>query len=89
VRAAYTTLHANIRVRNLDKPKSKRLIKGVSKPITVRPDAAQPYDDRCLSWTTAGRRKDVRCVCSADALKTLRANRKGEADLVERDGVFY
>jgi hypothetical protein len=41
VRSAYTTLHANIRVRNLDKPKSKRLIKGVSKPITVRPDAAQ------------------------------------------------
>ncbi|MFJ4548644.1 hypothetical protein ACIP4X_05365 [Streptomyces sp. NPDC088817] len=99
VRDAYTTLHANIRAGNLGKPKSKRRIKAGSKPITFRPEAAQPYDDRCLSWqydaqtvsiwTTAGRLKDVRFVCSADALKTLREYRKGEADLIERDGVFY
>ncbi|MFE4775725.1 RNA-guided endonuclease InsQ/TnpB family protein [Streptomyces sp. NPDC056713] len=99
VRDAYTTLHANIRAGNLGKPKSKRRIKAASKPITFRPEAAQPYDDRCLSWqydaqtvsiwTMAGRIKNVSFVCAADALKTLRDYRKGESDLIERDGVFY
>ncbi|MFD0078164.1 RNA-guided endonuclease InsQ/TnpB family protein [Streptomyces sp. NPDC127166] len=98
-RDAYATLKANIRAGNLGRPGSKRRVKVESKPITFRPDAAQPYDDRCLSWqydaqtvsiwTTAGRLKCVRFACSADALKTLRDFRKGEAGLVERDGVFY
>ncbi|MET7517446.1 transposase [Streptomyces sp. NPDC005480] len=98
-RDAYTTLKANIRAGNLGKTGSKRRIKAESKPITFRPNAAQPYDDRCLSWqydaqtvsiwTTVGRLKGVRFVCSAESLKTLREFRKGEADLIERDGVFY
>ncbi|MFI8075847.1 RNA-guided endonuclease InsQ/TnpB family protein [Streptomyces sp. NPDC086033] len=99
VRDAYTTLRANIGAGNLGKPKSKRRRKAESKPITFRPDAAQPYDDRCLSWqydqrtvsiwTTEGRLKGVRFVCSADAFKVLQQYRKGESDLIERDGVFY
>ncbi|MFD7185133.1 RNA-guided endonuclease InsQ/TnpB family protein [Streptomyces sp. NPDC059904] len=99
VRDAYTTLHANLRAGNLGKPKSKRRLKAESKPIAFRPEAAQPYDDRCLSWqydqqtvsiwTTAGRIKNVSFVCSADALKVLQQYRKGESDLIERDGVFY
>ncbi|MGW4387525.1 RNA-guided endonuclease InsQ/TnpB family protein [Streptomyces sp. NPDC004685] len=99
VRDAYTTLHANLRAGNLGKPKSKQRIKAASKPIAFRPEAVQPYDDRCLSWqydqetvsiwTMAGRIKNVSFVCSADALKTLRDYRKGECDLIERDGVFY
>ncbi|WP_327579563.1 MULTISPECIES: RNA-guided endonuclease InsQ/TnpB family protein [unclassified Streptomyces] len=99
VRDAYTTLHANIRAGNLGKPKSRRRVKAESKPIAFRPEAAQPYDDRCLSWqydqhtvsiwTMAGRIKNVSFVCAADALKTLRDYRKGESDLIERDGVFY
>ncbi|WP_328564634.1 transposase [Streptomyces coelicoflavus] len=99
VRDAYTTLKANIRAGNLGRPKSKRRIKAESKPITFRPESAQPYDDRCLSWqydpqtvsiwTTAGRIKNVRFVCSADALKVLQQYRKGESDLIERDGSFY
>ncbi|MGW1195654.1 zinc ribbon domain-containing protein [Streptomyces sp. NPDC002536] len=40
-------------------------------------------------WTTVGRIKNIRFVCSADALKTLRAYRKGESDLIARDGAFY
>ncbi len=78
---------------------SNRRIKAESKPITFRSDATQPYDDRCLSWqydqqrvsiwTTAGRIKNVRFACSADALRTIREYRKGEADLIERDGAFY
>ncbi|WP_406405634.1 transposase [Streptomyces sp. NBC_00879] len=99
VRDAYTTLRANLRAGNLGKPGSKRRRKAESKPIAFRPDAAQPYDDRCLSWqygaqtvsiwTTAGRLRGVRFACSPDALKTLREHRKGESDLIERDGVFY
>ncbi len=40
-------------------------------------------------WTVAGRLKNVRFACSPDALKMLREHRKGESDLIERDGVFY
>ncbi|MGW3820270.1 RNA-guided endonuclease InsQ/TnpB family protein [Streptomyces sp. NPDC005046] len=99
VRDAYTTLHANLRAGNYGKPGSKRCQKVESKPIAFRPDAAQPYDDRCLSWqydqrtvsvwTTAGRIKGVRFACSQDALNTLQQYRRGESDLVERDGSFY
>ncbi|MFE6901250.1 RNA-guided endonuclease InsQ/TnpB family protein [Streptomyces sp. NPDC057717] len=99
VRDAYTTLHANLRAGNLGKPKSRRRVKAESKPIAFRPEAAQPYDDRCLSWqydqqtvsiwTTSGRIKNVSFVCLADALKVLQQYRKGESDLIERDGVFY
>lgn len=99
VRDAYTTLKANIRAGNLGKEGSKRRIKAESKPIVFRSEAAQPYDDRCLSWrydqrtvsiwTTSGRLKNIRYVCSANALKTLQAYRQGESDLIEREGVFY
>ncbi|MFF4426704.1 RNA-guided endonuclease InsQ/TnpB family protein [Streptomyces sp. NPDC001549] len=98
-RDAYTTLKANIRAGNLGKPGAKRRVKAESKPITFRPDAAQPYDDRCLSWqydartvsvwTTAGRLQRVRFACSPGTLKMLREHRRGESDLIERDGVFY
>ncbi|MEU3896347.1 transposase [Streptomyces sp. NPDC045251] len=99
VRDAYTTLHANIRVGNLGKPGSKRRRKAESRPVTFRSKAAQPYDDRCLSWqydaqtvsiwSTVGRLKGVRFACSAETLKVLQRYRKGESDLVERDGAFY
>ena len=69
-RDAYTVLKANIKAGNLGKPGSKRRTRVESKPITFRPEAAQPYDDRCLSWqydaqtvsiwTTAGRLRDCR-----------------------------
>ncbi|MFF5925151.1 RNA-guided endonuclease InsQ/TnpB family protein [Streptomyces hydrogenans] len=96
---AYTALKANLRAGNLGKPSSKRRLRAAAKPIVFRPEAAQPYDDRCLSWqydagtvsiwTTAGRLRNVRFACSPDALKMLREHRKGESDLIERDGVFY
>ncbi|WP_116210899.1 RNA-guided endonuclease InsQ/TnpB family protein [Streptomyces olivoreticuli] len=99
VRDAYTTLKANIKAGNLGKPGSRRRSKAESKPIGFRPDAAHPYDDRCLSWqydartvsiwTTSGRLRNIPFTCSADALKTLREHRKGESDLIERDGTFY
>jgi putative transposase len=67
-------------------------------PVAFRADAAQPYDDRCLSWqldrgtlsiwATAGRLKDVRFTCG-DHQRRLLAYRKGESDLVCRDGRWY
>ncbi|MFE9045682.1 RNA-guided endonuclease InsQ/TnpB family protein [Streptomyces sp. NPDC007818] len=98
-RDAYTTLKVNIKAGNLGKLGSKRRRKAESKPVTFRPEVAQPYDDRCLSWqhdqqtvsiwTTAGRLRNIRFVCAPDALRMLREHRKGESDLIERDGVFY
>ena len=71
-------------------------MKAESGPVRFRPDAAQPFDDRCLSWqldrrtlsiwTTAGRLRDVRFACSPDALETLTRYRQGESDLLHRDG---
>jgi hypothetical protein len=49
VSSAYTTLKANLRAGNLGKPGSKRRKKAQSKPVVFRPEAAHPYDDRCLS----------------------------------------
>ncbi|MEV0703556.1 transposase [Saccharopolyspora sp. NPDC050389] len=99
VRDAYTTLKANIRAGHLGGPGSKRRRRAEGKPIGFRPDAAQPYDDRCLSWqydaktvslwTTGGRVKNIPFACSAGALKTLREHRQGESDLIERDGTYY
>ena len=99
VSGAYATLKANIRAGNLGRSGSKRRVKAESKPIRFRPDAAQPFDDRCLSWqldqrtvsiwTTAGRLRGIRFACSEEALKTLTAHRQGESDLVYRDGNWY
>ncbi|MDT9693755.1 transposase [Streptomyces sp. P9(2023)] len=96
---SYSTLKANIRNGNLGKPGSKRRTKAESKPIVFRGDAAQPFDDRCLSWqvdeqtvsiwTTAGRLRGVRFVCSEQARKMLAGYRKGESDLVHRDGMWF
>ncbi|MFC3894536.1 RNA-guided endonuclease InsQ/TnpB family protein [Lentzea rhizosphaerae] len=96
---AYTSLYANIRNGNLGPAGGRRRVKAESKPIRFRSDAAQPFDDRCLSWqydqgtvsiwTVAGRMKNLRFTGSADQLTTLRAHRRGESDLVHRDGMWF
>ncbi|MGI5195298.1 RNA-guided endonuclease InsQ/TnpB family protein [Streptomyces sp. CA-288835] len=96
---AYTTLKANLRAGTLGPPTSRRRRKAVSMPIVFRPEAAQPFDDRCLSWrydactvsiwTVDGRMKGIRFACSPDQLKTLVAHRKGESDLVQRGGKWF
>ncbi|MFD4144110.1 hypothetical protein [Streptomyces sp. NPDC058572] len=73
---ACTTLRANIPGRNLGPQGSKRRRRAESKPITFRPDAARPYDDRILSWqhdartvsnwTVAGRIKGIRYTGHSD-----------------------
>jgi hypothetical protein len=92
---AYAALAGNIKNGQLT-GKAKR--KAQSKPIVFREEAAQPYDDRILSWnldrqtvsvwTLAGRLKGVPFACSTEQLKLL-AYRKGESDLVLRDGEFF
>ncbi|MFG3343287.1 RNA-guided endonuclease InsQ/TnpB family protein [Glycomyces sp. NPDC048151] len=96
---AYSALRATLRAGNLGKPGSKRRRKAESKPVVFRSDAAQAFDDRCLSWqvnagtvsiwTVHGRLKGIRFAGGPDQVKTLREHRKGETDLVHRDGEFY
>ncbi|WP_037969260.1 RNA-guided endonuclease InsQ/TnpB family protein [Streptosporangium amethystogenes] len=96
---AYATLHANVGNGNVGRPGSARRERVLAKPILFRPGAAHPFDDRCLSWqmdartvsiwTIAGRMKSVAFTASADQLKTLAAYRKGESDLLYRDGMWF
>ncbi|KAK1182286.1 transposase [Streptomyces sp. NBS 14/10] len=96
---AYATLKANLRAGNFGRPGSKCYRKAAGKPITFRPEGAQPYDDRMLSWqiaerrvsiwTLAGRVKDVRFTASVEQLATLALHRRGESDLVYRDGMWF
>lgn len=95
---AYTTRQANLSNGNYGRPGSTRYTAVAGTAVEFRPHAAQPFDDRCLSWqvdsstvsiwTTAGRMRGVRFVC-APWQRTLLAARKGETDLVYRDGLFY
>ncbi|AII04418.1 RNA-guided endonuclease InsQ/TnpB family protein [Rhodococcus wratislaviensis] len=95
---AYTTRQANLANGNYRRPGSKRYTSVAETAVAFRPHAAQPFDDRCLSWqmdsstvsiwTTAGRLRGVRFV-GAPWQHTLLADRKGETDLVYRDGHFY
>ncbi|MDW6062722.1 transposase [Streptomyces sp. FXJ1.4098] len=96
---AYVTLKANLKARNLGRPGSNRYRKATVKPITFRPEGAQPYDDRMLSWqiaqrrvsiwTLTGRVKDVKFTASVEQLATLTLHRRGESDLVRRDGMWF
>ncbi|MEV0757853.1 RNA-guided endonuclease TnpB family protein, partial [Streptosporangium sp. NPDC050280] len=80
---AYATLHANLRAGNLGKAGSARRARAQSTPIVFRADAAQPFDDRCLSWqldartvsiwSVAGRLKNLQFTASAQQLTTLSA----------------
>ncbi|TLS43127.1 IS200/IS605 family element transposase accessory protein TnpB [Streptomyces montanus] len=96
---AYAALKAHARVGNLGKPTSKRYARATSKPITFRAGAAQPFDDRCLSWqigaatvsiwTTSGRLKNITFTGHSEQLELLARYRRGESDLLCRDGQWY
>ncbi|MGP3737130.1 RNA-guided endonuclease InsQ/TnpB family protein [Streptomyces sp. GDS52] len=96
---AYATLRANLKAGNLGRPGSHRYRRATQKPIAFRPTGAQPFDDRMLSWqtdrrrvsiwTTSGRVKDVASTASPEQLATLALYRRGESDLVCRDGRWF
>jgi len=104
VAGAYATLRANLQAGNYGSKDSPRRVKVESTPVTFRPNAAQPFDDRCLSWqhdpaslttgtvslwTTSGRMRGIRFVGHPAQVALLRRYRKGETDLVIQDGVAY
>jgi putative transposase len=96
VRDAYTVVYAQIRTGMLH---GKRAVNAMSKPVVFRTGSAHPFDDRCLSWdmyartvsirTVTGRVRGIGFACSRRDLEVLRAYRRGESDLFERDGQFY
>ncbi|MFE5027531.1 RNA-guided endonuclease InsQ/TnpB family protein [Streptomyces sp. NPDC056656] len=96
---AYATQAAQARAGLLGKTTSSRYRRAMSSPVGFRPEAAQPFDDRCLSWqsdartisiwTVGGRMKNIRYTGSADQLKVLHEHRKGESDLVRRGGKWF
>ncbi|WP_329362534.1 RNA-guided endonuclease InsQ/TnpB family protein [Streptomyces sp. NBC_01483] len=96
---AYATLKANLRAGNLGRSGSPRYRRAAEKPIAFRPQGAQPYDDRMLSWqipdrtvsiwTVTGRVKDVAFTASPEQLATLTLYRRGESDLLQRDGMWF
>lgn len=95
---AYTTRTANLKAGNYGRHGSRKYAAVADTAVRFRPLAAQPFDDRCLSWqldsstvsiwTVPGRMRGVRFVCAPWQHKLL-ADRKGETDLVYRDGCFY
>jgi putative transposase len=72
---------------------------GLREPVAFRAAAAQPFDDRRLSWqmdartisiwTVAGRQRNIAFTGHPDQLKTLERYRQGESDLVRRDGKWF
>ncbi len=97
---AYATLRGNLRAGNYGPSGSERRRRVESKLVVFRPDAAQPFDARCLSWqppelgregtvsiwTVAGRMKNLRILGNPAHLTLLKGRTIGETDLVHRDG---
>ncbi|MFI6963911.1 RNA-guided endonuclease InsQ/TnpB family protein [Streptomyces sp. NPDC050255] len=96
---AYTALKANLRGGRYGRPGTKRHTRVSGKPVTFRKNAAQPYDDRMLSWqhqartvsiwTTAGRLKGMAFTGQAEQLAVLARHRHGESDLVRQGGKWF
>ncbi len=92
-------LQANLKAQNLGRKGSARRARIESTPICFRAHAAQPFDDRCLSWqmdartvsiwTVAGRMKNLGFTSSPEQLKLLAECRQGESDLTCQDGQWY
>ncbi|WP_460764072.1 transposase, partial [Nocardiopsis oceani] len=96
---AYTTRAAHLKAGHLGRAGSPRRQRAESTAISFRPEAAQPFDARCLSWqmdartvsiwTTQGRMKNLAFTSSPDQLKLLAQYQQGESDLMHQDGQWY
>ena len=96
---AYATLQALLRNGRLGKPGSERRTRVEGKPVRFRDDAAQPFDDRMLSWchdgrtvsiwSVSGRLRSVEYVGAPEQLAILAKYRQGESDLHCRDGQWF
>ncbi|MFC3492477.1 hypothetical protein [Glycomyces rhizosphaerae] len=82
---AYAAIAGMIKAGRLQ---GRRASKATLKPVAFRPEAAQAFDDRCLSWdhdagtvaiwTVAGRLRDITFTGHSDQLRAVAAHRKGE-----------
>ncbi len=91
---AYKTLRANLAAGNYGRVGSPKRLKVEGRPVVFRPDAAQPFDDRCLSWqhqattvsiwTTTGRMRGLAYTGLPAHLELLATRRQGESDLIRR-----
>ncbi|MEV8535090.1 transposase [Streptomyces sp. NPDC051211] len=96
---ACTSMRAKLRAGRRRGSDSRGRLQASGKPPTFRSDAAQPYDDRMLSWqieartvsiwTTSGRLKGVSIAAGVEQFATLASHRQGESDLLYRDGGWY
>ena len=96
---AYTTRRSHLDKGLLGRKGSARRERVASTPISFRSDAAQPFDDRCLSWqmdartisiwTVAGRMKNLDFTTSPEQLKLLAEHRQGESDLICQNGQWF
>lgn len=96
---AHTTRAANARDGRYGPQDSARYRRIMSTPITFRPYAAQPYDDRILSWDHQGRTVSIWTVAgrvrvpftgAPEHLELLAGHRKGESDLLrDRQGRWF
>ena len=96
---AYTTRRANARNGRYGPKGSQRRTRIESSPVSFRADAAQPFDDRCLSWqheertvsiwTTRGRMKNIAFTGQDEQLAVLATHRKGESDLIRRGDAWF
>lgn len=97
---AYATAKGHLTNGSVSKSSSKQgRPRSAGKPITFRPQGAQPFDDRMLSWrmaertvsiwTTGGRMKSVAFTASPEQLTMLAQHRRGESDLLQRDGMWF
>ncbi|ADH68265.1 transposase, IS605 OrfB family [Nocardiopsis dassonvillei] len=96
---AYRTRRANLDNGDYGPKGSVRRTRIGSTPIAFRAGSAHPYDARDLSfamdartislWTFQGRLQDVPFTGSADQVKALAGHKRGEADLLRRDGAWF
>lgn len=96
---AYAARKGSLKAGLFGRPDSKRHTAATAKPITFRTNAAQPYDDRMLSWqmeqrtistwTTKGRLKRIPFTGSDHQLQLIAEYRQGESDLITRNGQWY
>jgi IS605 OrfB family transposase len=102
---AYSSQHTKIISGHFGPLGSQRRTRVMKTPISIRRDAAQPFDARCLSWripdnaeegraavsiwTVRGRLRNVRLLVAPRDQALLKTHRIGESDLVQLDGKWF
>lgn len=96
---AYTGVRSNLKAGNYGSKGSKRYLRAADRRVDFRPDSAQPFDSRNLSflrdlqlvslWTVHGRIKNIPYVGGCEQLEAFAKYPVGETDLVHRGGKWF